>query len=90
MKSFAEIKDNKVLNVVDFKNEPSFEPEKGQWVDVTGKKVGKGDSYDPDTGVFTKPEPAQEEPVVEVDIATMTEKEFWKLMLEGQGYKIKK
>lgn len=60
-KLYAHVEDNKVVNIAVWETEPHFEPsDTGFWVDVTDKGVHIGDTYNPETGEFTHPEPEPE------------------------------
>lgn len=49
--------DNQVVNVVEWDGVATFPPPAGTvLVDGTGKDVGPGWVYDPDTGLFTDPD----------------------------------
>ena len=56
MKTYAHIKDNKVINTVVFEDKPVFQPEEGFFLDITTKdpKPGINWSYNPATKEFKR------------------------------------
>lgn len=78
MKNYANIVNNKVKNISVFNDLPSFEPEEGYWLDVTGRDAGIGDDYDAQTDTFTTPI------VVPEPITIITNLELWNRFTEAE------
>ena len=90
MKAYGHVINGKVVNIVQFKDGKTFEPADGDFIDLADLDPIPSKGWGYDGQKFTEPAPEVEpEAPVEIDISVLTEKEFWRLTLEGLGYKVK-